>query len=70
MCMSGLFVAIELKTDEGKLSALQEYNLSVIADSGGHSIVMNPSNFVEVIEKLRTISKNHSIHLNKMEIWR
>jgi hypothetical protein len=46
-CVCGRFVAIELKTDTGKLSALQEYNLKKITESGGISIVMTPSNFKE-----------------------
>jgi Holliday junction resolvase len=54
-CIKGLFVAIELKTDTGKLSALQEYNLEAIAKSGGIAIVMTPSNMNTEITKLRAL---------------
>ena len=53
LCLKGEFIAIELKTDTGILSKLQAYNLKKINDSGGLGIVMTPSNFNEIIEKLR-----------------
>jgi len=70
MCMSGVFVAIELKTDTGKTSKLQEHNLSRIAASRGISIVMTPSNLHEMLERLKSISQIFSNHQKKDQIWR
>jgi len=40
-CYKGVFFAIEVKTPEtkNKVSKLQEYNLEMIRQKGGHSIV-------------------------------
>jgi hypothetical protein len=56
MCLSGVFVAIELKTNEGKLDKLQEYKLKAIAQSGGISMVISPGNFDESFEFLSDIT--------------
>ncbi len=34
-CLNGLFVALEVKTDKGITSALQEYHIKKIHESGG-----------------------------------
>lgn len=44
-CVKGQFVAIELKTETGRLSKLQEYNLAKIAESGGQAFVLRPNGF-------------------------
>ena len=44
-CVNGQFVAIELKTDTGRLSKLQEYNLAKIKESGGQALVLRPSGY-------------------------
>lgn len=44
-CVNGQFLAIELKTDTGRLSKLQEYNLAKIRESGGQAITLRPSGF-------------------------
>lgn len=44
-CVNGQFVAIELKTETGRLSKLQEYNLAKIKESGGQAFVLRPSSF-------------------------
>lgn len=60
MCLCGVFVAIELKTDDGVVSPLQKYNLDKIADGGGIALIVSPSNMSETLiflahfaEKLR-----------------
>ena len=35
MCLGGIFVAIELKSEEGVLDPLQHYNIQRIASCGG-----------------------------------
>jgi len=44
-CVNGRFVAIELKTETGKASKLQEYHIKKIQESGGQAIVLRPSGF-------------------------
>lgn len=68
MCLNGLFVAIELKTDKGRLSPLQEYNLNKIAESGGIALVMAPKNFVQGIRYLEWMKETHL--LTKMGVWK
>lgn len=46
-CVNGHFVAIELKTETGHLSKLQEFNLDKIRQSGGQAFVLRPSVFKE-----------------------
>jgi pterin-4a-carbinolamine dehydratase len=57
LCVSGVFVAIELKTDDGKLDKLQEWNLKKIADTGGIAIVLTPSNLDKTMEFLSDIAQ-------------
>jgi hypothetical protein len=46
MCVAGQFVALELKrSGGGKVAALQEYNLSLINQSGGIGLVVTPENW-------------------------
>lgn len=52
-CLKGLFLALELKTDDGIVSSLQEYNLEKICKSGGIPMVLRPKyfeNFKSAIE--------------------
>ena len=44
-CINGYFIAIELKTDTGRVSKLQEYNLEEIRKAGGIAIVLRPKQF-------------------------
>ena len=57
MCLAGRFVAIELKTEDGVISKLQEYNLKRIEETGGVSIVLTPSNLDASIQFLENIAK-------------
>ena len=49
-------MAIELKTDEGKLDKLQQFNLEKIGQCGGISIVLTPSNFDETMAFLEHVA--------------
>lgn len=64
LCVSGVFVAIELKVEDGKLDKLQEWNLQQIADSGGIAIVMTPENEKETLDFLLHIA-DQAEHLYK-----
>jgi hypothetical protein len=60
-CIQGRFVAIEIKSKGGKLSALQKVKLQKIIDAGGIGIEVNPSNFEEakyVLEHLNQGEEN------------
>lgn len=54
-CIGGRFVGIEVKSENGRLSKLQEHELRKIRCSGGHGIVLYPKDFEgfkEFVEKL------------------
>jgi Holliday junction resolvase len=42
-CVEGSFLGVELKTEVGRVSELQKYNLKKITECGGISIVLRPS---------------------------
>lgn len=44
-CINGIFHGIELKTDVGKPSKLQLYNIRKIKDSGGQAYILRPKDF-------------------------
>ena len=55
LCINGRFIAVELKTETGKTSVLQDYNIKEIRRCGGIAIVLRPSefeNFKKMIEEL------------------
>lgn len=54
-CVKGHFVGIEVKTDIGKLSKMQEYQGEKICQSGGYWLCVRPSTFEDfkcIIEKI------------------
>ena len=57
VCLNGVFIALELKTDIGKISKLQEFNLNKIAKCGGVSIVLMPQNYDETMAFLDNVSQ-------------
>lgn len=56
-CVCGAFVGVELKAEGGRVSALQEYNLGKIADSGGMSFVVHPDDFEWFKKTIRNVKK-------------
>jgi Holliday junction resolvase len=48
-CYRGQFMALEVKTDEGKTTALQEYNLKEIEKAGGIAITVRSIDDVKSI---------------------
>jgi len=64
MCLSGVFIAMELKTNSGILSELQKYNLQRIGTCGGIAMVVAPSNFEESMIFLDSVAGE----FNKMTI--
>lgn len=48
-CIKGKFIAFEVKTESGRVSKLQEYNIKQIKLSGGEAYVVNSVNSVNTI---------------------
>ena len=44
-CINGKFVAIEVKSESGKLSTLQQLNIERINEAGGYALVLYPKDF-------------------------
>lgn len=58
MCVSGIFVAMELKRDEkSKASQLQAHTLGLINKSGGFGLVVHPGNWEKVLGVIKTLSE-------------
>lgn len=54
ICLNGKYVALEIKSKEGKPSLLQSYNLDLIKKAGGLGYVVYPSNLDSVVEELKS----------------
>lgn len=55
-CCGGHFLAIEVKAENGKPSELQLHHIEKIKQSGGHAVIVKPSQFDELkqlIEELK-----------------
>jgi len=54
MCVNGYFIAVELKTETGKTSKLQDINIEKITDKAkGIAVVMTPLNYKVVIDYIK-----------------
>jgi hypothetical protein len=56
LCVRGQFVAIELKTEDGQASALQDYNIGKIINAGGMAVIVDPENWPEVYQALKQMA--------------
>ncbi len=59
LCVNGRFVAVELKSEKGKVSVLQEYNIKEIKRCGGIAIVLRPSEFEEFKVLIESLLNEH-----------
>lgn len=59
LCVNGRFVAVELKSEKGKVSVLQEYNIKEIKRCGGIAIVLRPSEFEEFKILIESLLNEH-----------
>lgn len=50
-CVTGHFVAIEVKASNGRPSELQKYHVREINDSGGYAVILYPQDW-ELFKKL------------------
>lgn len=51
-CVRGRFVALELKIETGRPSALQTFIIGKINEAGGYARVVYPSNLDEVLREV------------------
>lgn len=52
ICLKGEFIAIELKNENGKPTALQLHNIEQIKKSGGQAYILRPENFEKWKEEI------------------
>jgi hypothetical protein len=57
LCINGRFVALELKSEEGKPSKLQTHKLNKVTKAGGIAIVVWPHNWNKVKDRLLKYSQ-------------
>lgn len=55
-CVNGLFIAIELKSDTGVPTALQQMNIRRINAAGGIGIILYPSGFIEFKKLIKEVN--------------
>jgi hypothetical protein len=67
-CICGIFVAIEIKTDEGVSSVLQIYKRQRIVEAQGLALVIAPNNFEASIQFLENIAKEGTKHGQRSSI--
>ena len=58
--VNGHFLGIEVKAENGKPSELQLYHIEKIKQSGGHAVIVKPSQFDELKELIEEL-KNDSL---------
>ncbi len=54
-CVNGHFLGIEVKAENGKPSQLQIYNIEKIRESGGHAVIVKPSQFEELKQLIQEL---------------
>ena len=59
-CIGGRFVGVELKTDDGKVSELQQYNIDKIIQSGGVALVLRPDEFEEFKSMVNKLQNSYN----------
>ena len=56
-CVNGMMIAMELKTEKGKVSPLQEHILSRINSAKGIGILVTPTNWPKVLTALKILGQ-------------
>lgn len=57
-CVNGYFVGVEVKSQNGKPSELQLYNVRKIREAGGFAMVLYPSGFDEFKRFITDLNKD------------
>ena len=55
-CLNGRFFAIEVKTETGTISKLQQHDMNIILMANGRYFIGKPSNIEEIISGLRILN--------------
>lgn len=67
ICVSGIFVAMELKRDtKSKASRLQEHTLGLINNAGGFGVIVNPDNWTKMFGVIKTLSEGGKYDRNDL----
>lgn len=56
-CVNGLFVALEIKSERGKPSKIQLWQIKEIQKSGGIAVVVYPKDFNMIIKLLNGLER-------------
>ena len=54
-CLNGRFIALELKSAEGKVSPIQTYNIKNVKKSGGLAYIVTPEDWPTVYKFLKLL---------------
>ena len=54
-CVNGRFLGIEVKAENGRPSPLQLHHIEKIKQSGGHAVIVKPSQFEELKELIQEL---------------
>lgn len=57
-CVNGYFVAIEVKSEKGKPSELQLWNIQKIKESGGVAMVLYPKDWKDFVVLTQSLLRN------------
>ena len=58
-CVNSHFLAIEVKAETGKPSALQLHHVAKIKECGGHAVIVKPSQFDELKELIEELKNGN-----------
>lgn len=70
VCINGFFVALEIKSSTGKVSAAQAYVLDSVEKAQGISLVVAPENWELVQKILSELAEENSLPRERTRIWR
>ena len=62
VCYKGWFIGIEAKANNGKVTALQDFNLNKITETGGIALVINELNFQALKNLLNTLKDGEDVN--------
>lgn len=57
-CIDGRFIAVEVKSEDGKPSLLQERNVELITECGGIAYILYPKDFEQFKKDIAAILNN------------
>jgi hypothetical protein len=67
-CLNGRFFALELKSDTGKPTRLQEYVLNLISKANGFVMIVYPEDYGKMVSALKKVAKSVTREKDKAEV--